>query len=162
MGGSVAIELASRRPDLVAQLVLAEANLDAGGGAFRSYIANQTETDFVNSGYQELIQNLYRDGVGGNSSAAIAGGMWQVAAPHAFHRSALSLVRGTLPMRRDQLLQISIPRVYGFGDQSLPNDDYERLPSQGIEEAVVSDAGHGMIWDNPTGFVEVLRSVLIE
>jgi pimeloyl-ACP methyl ester carboxylesterase len=162
MGGSVAIELASRRSDLVAQLVLAEANLDAGGGAFSSHTANQTEADFVNGGYQELIQNVHSDGVGGNSSAAIAVGMWQVAAPHALHRSALSLVQGTQLVMRDQLFQLSIPRAYVFGDQSLPDDDYERLPSQGIEVAVVPDAGHGMMWDNPTSFADVLRSILIE
>ena len=32
MGGAVAIELASKRSDLIVQLVLAEANLEAGGG----------------------------------------------------------------------------------------------------------------------------------
>ena len=32
MGGAVAIEMASKRTDLISQIILAEANLEAGGG----------------------------------------------------------------------------------------------------------------------------------
>jgi pimeloyl-ACP methyl ester carboxylesterase len=161
MGGAVAIALATKRADLVAQLVLAEANLDAGGGAFSSSIANQTEADFVNRGFRELIQNWQSEAVGGNSTAAIGVGMLQVAAPHALHRTCVSLVQGTHPVMREQLLKLSIPRVYVFGDASLPDIDAELLPTQGIRVAVVPNAGHGMVWDNPTGFASVLKAVLI-
>ena len=65
MGGAVAIQLASKRPDLIVQLVLAEANLDAGGGLLSTNIANQTETDFVNHGFSKLIN--------GRRSVALAG-----------------------------------------------------------------------------------------
>ncbi len=56
MGGAVAIVLAAKWPDLVARLVLAEANLDAGGGMFSQSIAHQSEADFIRHGYQELLQ----------------------------------------------------------------------------------------------------------
>jgi len=160
MGGSVAIALATKRPYLVAQLVLAEANLDAGGGTFSSSIASQTEAAFVNRGYRELVQNVQRDAACGNSSAAIALGMWQVADPCAMHRSAVGLVQGTQPVMREQLLQLSIPCVYVFGERSLPDKDADELPSQGIRVAVVPNAGHGMVWGNAAGFADVLEGLL--
>ena len=43
MGGAVAIELASKRSDLISQLILAEANLEAGGGLMSKSIADQAD-----------------------------------------------------------------------------------------------------------------------
>lgn len=58
MGGSVAITLAARRPDLVSRLILAEANLDPGGGFISTFIAGHTEDAFVATGHQETIQRM--------------------------------------------------------------------------------------------------------
>lgn len=60
MGGSVAITLASNRPDLVGRLVVAEANLDAGGGWLSRSIAEQSEVDYVRWGHQELVEEMQR------------------------------------------------------------------------------------------------------
>src|SRR5438552_12986506 len=38
-GGSIAVLIAARRPDLVSALVVADGNLDPGGGAFSASIA---------------------------------------------------------------------------------------------------------------------------
>ena len=43
MGGSVAITMAAERPDLVSRLIIAEGNLDPGGGTVSSGIARQTD-----------------------------------------------------------------------------------------------------------------------
>ena len=56
MGGAVATELASKRSDLIVQLVLAEANLEAGGGIMSSSIANMNESDYLAS--SQSIVNL--------------------------------------------------------------------------------------------------------
>jgi len=53
--GAVAITLAAARPDLVASLVLAEPNLDPGGGFLSSRIAAQSEEEFRNRGFSELV-----------------------------------------------------------------------------------------------------------
>lgn len=165
MGGSVAIQLASKRPDLIIQLVLAEANLEAGGGILSSNIADQTENDFERLGYQQLINNRRSAAMDGDYIASIALGMWQVTSPLAFHRSAVSLVKGTQPVMWEQLIKLPIPRTFIFGSRSL--EEYEedkelhkRLEAHGIQVAIVPDAGHGMMAENPVGFAKVLREAL--
>jgi pimeloyl-ACP methyl ester carboxylesterase len=160
MGGAVAIVLAAKWPDLVARLVLAEANLDAGGGMFSQSIAHQPEDDFIHHGYQELLQGLRAAAIDGDKIAALFAGVLQVTDPLGLHRTAVSLVQGTQPAWREQLYQLSIPRAYLFGANSLPDEDAERLPTRGIQVAVVSDAGHGMMLENPTGFASVLDTIL--
>jgi pimeloyl-ACP methyl ester carboxylesterase len=154
MGGSVAISLAALRPDLVARLVLAEANLDAGGGAFSRSIAASTEDEFVQTGCNRLIETAQTDARTGNRDTAVVAGIWQVAAPHALYRSAVSLVQGVQPSWRNILYQLSIPRTYLFGEYSLPDEDSRILPEHGVEVAIVAQAGHGMMWDNPSGFAK--------
>jgi pimeloyl-ACP methyl ester carboxylesterase len=157
-GGSVAITLAALRPDLVSRLVLAEANLDPGGGALSSPIAAQTEDDFLHGGYQDLLSYLRREVPG------YAGDL-QVADPRALHRSAVSLVVGTQPTLRERFLSSPIPRAYIIGEESL-KDAYmakqaEDLPKHGVGVLVVPNVGHGMgIDDNPASFADVLRNAL--
>jgi pimeloyl-ACP methyl ester carboxylesterase len=159
MGGSVAITLAAQRPELVARLILAEANLDAGGGAFSRGIAESSEDEFTQNGYHKLIQMLQTDGRAGNRIAAALTGMLQVAAPHALHRSAVSLVQGVRPGWRDQLYQLAMPRAYVFGEYSLPDEDCEVLPAHGIDVAIVAHAGHAMVWENPSGFAGTISAL---
>jgi pimeloyl-ACP methyl ester carboxylesterase len=159
MGGSVAITLAGQRPDLVARILLAEANLDAGGGAFSRSIAAASEDDFIQHGYDSLIQTAQTDGRTGNHVTAVVAGIWHVAAPHALYRSAVSLVQGVQPSWRDILYQLAIPRTYLFGEYSLPHEDSMVLPAHGIQVAIVPQAGHGMMWDNPTGFAASIAAM---
>jgi pimeloyl-ACP methyl ester carboxylesterase len=159
MGGSVAISLAAQRPDLVARIVLAEANLDAGGGMFSRSIAASTEDEFVRNGHTRLIETALIDGRTGDRGAAVVAGIWQVAMPHALYRSAVSLVQGAQPSWRDLLYQLSIPRTYLFGEYSLPDEDSTILPVHGIEVAIVPQAGHGMMWENPTGFAASIAAI---
>lgn len=165
MGGAVAIELASKRSDLIVQLVLAEANLEAGGGIMSSSIANQNESDFVASGYLDMINDRRSAALAGDSTASIALGMWQVASPLAFHRSAVSLVKGTQPIMWDQLMKLPIPRTFIFGSRSLEEYEedrelYKRLESHSIQVAIVPDAGHGMMAENPVGVARVISESL--
>jgi len=161
LGGAIAIELASKRPDLIIQLVLAEANLDAGGGILSRSIAEQTEIDFIRTGYQEMINSRRSAAMNGDYTSSIALGIWQVASPRVMHGGAVSAVRGTKPVMWDQLIQLSIPRTYIFGSQSL--EEYEedkvlqrRLEEHNINVAVVPKAGHGMMAENPAGFATVI------
>lgn len=159
MGGAVAITLATQRPDLVKRLFLAEGNLDAGGGNFSKSVAEATEDDFVNHRYPELIQDWRSESQSGNLSMAVLVGYLQTAEPHALHRGCVSLVQGAQPSWRDQLYQLTIPRAYVFGEYSLPDADFEILPTHGIKVAIVSQAGHGMVWENPIGFAEAIATL---
>lgn len=165
MGGAVAIELASKRPDLIVQLILAEANVDAGGGAMSTNIANQSESSFVTLGYQEWINDLRNVAMTGNHILSIALGIWQTASPLAMHRSAVSLVKGTQPVMWDKLIKLAIPRTFIFGSQSLEGYQEDqalqrRLEQHKIQVAVVPNAGHGMMAENPAGVASVVVEAL--
>lgn len=163
-GGSIAIALATLRPELVGRLVLAEANLEPGAregsnAQFSRSLAAQTEEDFLSRGYPDLLNRVWREMPG-------EAGEFQVAAdPRALHRSAVSLVIGTQPTLRESFLSLPIPRVYVFGEYSLKNADMaeraEDLPKHGVRVLVVPHVGHDMgIDENPAGFAEVLRVAL--
>jgi pimeloyl-ACP methyl ester carboxylesterase len=160
MGGAVGITLASIRPDLVSRLVLMEANLDPGGGLASKGIAEQTEEAFCAHGFQAFTKYLRDEGIAGDTTSAALAGLIQIAAPHALYRSAVGLVIGTQPTMRERLLQMDIPRAYIFGEESLPDPDWDRLGSQGVQVLVVADAGHGMAWDNPAGVAEALHTAM--
>jgi pimeloyl-ACP methyl ester carboxylesterase len=159
-GGAIAIALAAKRPDLVERLLLAEANLDQGGGAFTRFVTSYSEADFVASGYAKSLKNLEEQARDGDPVSPIILGLYGVADPTAIHRNSVGLARGTQPIMRDLLVHMTIPRLYVFGEWSLPDEDYDTLPSQGIEVAVVPKAGHHMTADNPAGFAHVIETFL--
>jgi pimeloyl-ACP methyl ester carboxylesterase len=140
-----------------------EANLDPlgpGEGAVSTGIAAQPEYDFCAHGFQALIDSFRQAGIDGNDTMSTAAGVLQVAAPHALHRSAVSLVQGTRPTMRENLLNMVIPRAYIFGANSLPDPDWDELPSHGIQVLSVPNAGHFMVWDNPEGVADALVAAL--
>jgi pimeloyl-ACP methyl ester carboxylesterase len=162
MGGAVAIELATQRPNLFVQLILAEANIDAGGGMLSRSIAEQTEIDFIESGFEELLNNRRNAAMNEDYKSSIPLGIWQVASPKALHRSAVSLVKGTQPVMWENLIQLSIPRTFIFGSRSLEEYDEDRVLQRRLEEhniqiAVVPNAGHGMMVDNLEGFAAIIE-----
>ncbi len=145
MGGAVAIELAAGCAQQVHALVLSEPNLDPGGGVFSRAMAAMSEEDYLRVGHARDIEMATASG------HAIWAGSMQVASALAAHRSAKSLVAGSVPSWREQLLALPMPRTVIFGQLSLPDDDFDQLPQAGIRVAVVPDAGHSMAWENPSG-----------
>jgi pimeloyl-ACP methyl ester carboxylesterase len=159
-GGSVAITLAALRPELVGRLLLAEALLDPGGGETSRRIAGQSEAEFCASGYAALLADLHADALGGDPLSIAVSGAFNAVAPFALYRCAVGLVRGTQPTMRQRLLDLSIPRIYVFGESSLPNPDTDLLPRHGVALRTLAGAGHGMMWDDPGGFAAVLHESL--
>lgn len=163
LGGSVAILLAALYPDLVARLVLAEANLDPGpeegsNAVFSRSVAAQTEHDFAAVGYHRVVEQML------TLSPSLAG-RFQVADPRAIYRTAVSLVDGSRPTLRERLLQLRIPRAYLVGEDSLQNQDISQrakeLPVLGVPIFIVPKVGHGMGVDEiPTGFAHALNDAL--
>jgi len=165
LGGAVAIALAAHRSDLIVQIILAEANVEAGGGPWSRVITDQTERDFVKIGYQQSIEWRRKKALIGDRNASIFLGMLQVTSPLAIHRSAVSVVKGTQPVMWDQLIRMSIPRTYLFGSRSLEEYEgdremYTRLEAHGIRVDVVPNAGHGMMSDNPKGFADAISKAI--
>ncbi|MFE9557168.1 alpha/beta fold hydrolase [Streptomyces sp. NPDC006692] len=146
MGGAVAIVLADRRPDLVARLLLTEANLDPNPvpTAGSSGIATYGEDEFVH---------------GGGFAAVLArvGPLWaatmRLADPLGLHRTARGLVRGTEPTMRELLMKLPVERTYLVGgrDDELPGR--AELVASGVRVVTIADAGHNIMFDNPAAFV---------
>ncbi|MFD7461774.1 MULTISPECIES: alpha/beta fold hydrolase [unclassified Streptomyces] len=144
MGGAVALVLAHRRPDLVSRLVLTEANLDAfpPPTAGSSGIASYEEDDFVDGGYARVLEKV--------------GPLWastmRHADPRALHRSAVGLRRGSQPMMRAILEELTVDRVYLQGELSGELDGRRTLEAAGVRVVTVPGAGHNVMFDNPDAF----------
>ncbi|GGW60291.1 MULTISPECIES: alpha/beta fold hydrolase [Streptomyces] len=151
MGGSVAIVLADRRPDLVARLVVTEANLDAfpPSTAGSSGIASWTEEEFVDGGHARVLEKV--------------GPLWaatmRLADPRGLHRSAVGLRRGSEPVMREILAGLdTIERVYLQGELSGPLDGAEALEAAGVRILTVPAAGHNAMFDNPDAFARAVAA----
>lgn len=154
MGGAVAIVLASLLGAKVERLVLSEPNLDAGGGSFSRRIAAFSEAVYVARGHAETVADARREG------NVVWAASLAVSAPFAVHRAARSLVAGGQPAWRETLYGLSVSKTLLFGERSLPDPDFERLPLHGVAVGVVPAAGHSMACDNPAGLAAALAGAL--
>jgi pimeloyl-ACP methyl ester carboxylesterase len=152
-GGAVAIVTASLC-NRVRKLILSEPNLDPGGGLFSRQIAQQTEEAFVTEGHSKMVLQSQTEG-NSNWARSLA-----ASSPLAVHRFAVSLVRGSEPTWRAQLLSLSVPRTVIFGEHSLPDPDTVSLAAVGITVRIVPQAGHSLAWDNPSGLATAIRQSL--
>jgi pimeloyl-ACP methyl ester carboxylesterase len=145
MGGTVAVVLAHRRPDLVSRLVLTEANLDPEPPptAGSSTIASYGEDAFVNGGHARVLETV--------------GPVWaatmRLADPRALHRSATGLWRGSNPPAREILEGLPVDRVYLQGELSGELAGRQALEASGVRVVTVPGAGHNIMFDNPDAFV---------
>ncbi|MFF4229381.1 alpha/beta fold hydrolase [Streptomyces sp. NPDC001820] len=149
MGGSVAIVLAYRRPDLVARLIVTEADLDPGPPvtAGSSGIAGYGEAEFVDGGgFARVLER-----VGPLWSATM-----RLADPLGLHRSATGLIRGTRPTMRRMLMELPIDRTYLQGALSGELPGHDALVASGVRVVTVPDAGHNVMFDNPGEFIRAV------
>ncbi|MDR0592926.1 MAG: alpha/beta hydrolase [Bifidobacteriaceae bacterium] len=153
MGGSAALSLAALNPGRVAGLILAEANLDPGGGPWSRAIADQPEAQFAAAGFPELLNTAVEDRNPWSHTLPLS-------SPVALHREAVSLVRGTAPTWRQILYALACPRACLFGSRSLPDPDFDELRRHGIATLAVPEAGHNLAWDNPEALASVIVSCL--
>jgi pimeloyl-ACP methyl ester carboxylesterase len=154
LGADIAVTVAGRNPGLVGRLVIAEANLDplprsATGGRMSQRIAAQAEDAFVATGFRECVE--------GNPDWAPT---LRLCDPVAVYRSAVGLVTGTRPTMRDMLTALTIERTFVRGDHGETLNDAEGLTAAGVDVVTIGDAGHVMMADQPTAFVEALAAAL--
>lgn len=154
MGGTVAIETATLLKERVRHLVLSEANLDNGGGEFSRDIASVTENAYVFQKHLETINDAEASGY-----ADWATTMCQ-SDPKAVYRGAKSLVDGSTSDWRKLFYKHPATKTFIFGEQSLPDPDFEALAEMGIPTQVVRQAGHSMGLENPEGLAAAIGEAL--
>lgn len=147
MGGSIAIEVAARLRERVGKLVVSEPNFHAGGGEYSRIIVEKPEAEFVSHVYDQMLANQTSSWKGSAQNAA----------PWAMWRGAKSLVEGTSPSWMEIFLSLSCSRALIFGEQSLPDNDFQYVCQNDIPVAVVPQAGHSMSWENPSALAEALN-----
>jgi pimeloyl-ACP methyl ester carboxylesterase len=159
IGGAVAVHVAAARPTIVSLLVLAEPAIDAAG---ENPLGGQTEEQFVEHGFSELLEAQSREAVAQPEGMRAAHlGITRLVEPRALHREAVSLERGTDPPTRSLLRSLQMPRWYLQGELSDPEPDLERdLAAMGISWKVVPKAGHPMGLQNPEGLAQVVAEVV--
>jgi pimeloyl-ACP methyl ester carboxylesterase len=147
MGGSIAIVLALRHPDLVASLVLIDSNLDPAPEIPRpgsSQIARYGETVFLHGGgYEETLQRVHP---GWRATMRLAGAV-------ALYRSAASLA---LFEGRAILKTLDVPRTYMYPSADGPLKGADELTAAGVRVVALPGCGHNITLDNPAGFVEAV------
>jgi pimeloyl-ACP methyl ester carboxylesterase len=153
MGGSIAIVLAARRPELVSRLVVAEANLDplppspTGLGSQR--ISSLSEGEWLATGYRNLV-DTNRD--------------WaptlRLCDPLGVYRSAVGLINGSRPTMRALLLGLTIPRTFILGDRGEDLRDPDGLVAEGVRVVGIADAGHLLMDDQPDAFAHAVADGL--
>ncbi|WP_435930236.1 alpha/beta fold hydrolase [Dryocola sp. BD613] len=146
MGGSIAIEVAALMPAKISGLVVSEPNFQGGGGMFSRGIAGQEEGEFVSEGYENLLAAERSPWAGSLLSNA----------PYALWRGASSLVKGVEPSWFEIFTSLRIPKSLIFGEQSLPDADFDAIQAAGIPTLVIPSAGHSMSWENPAGLARAL------
>ena len=159
-GGAVAIVLATKRPDLVARLVLAESVLDAGDwfGA-----AAQSEEQWIAGGHTPVLE-MTRKMLPDYAESDL--GWWPMeksAIPSfPFYRTACSLAHDPQPTWRQQLYQLTIPRLFFLGEVSLETksvrvEEKDELPTHGVQVAILPRAEHmNLMSTNPPAFVRAI------
>ncbi|CAK7029941.1 alpha/beta hydrolase [Fusobacterium varium] len=147
LGGAIAIQLASIC-DNVIQIILSESNLDTSRvGSCNYTISSFLEKDFINEGFKEIIIKSRKDK---NTMCAGTLSNWL---PIAAYKLSKNAVIGRNSSWRKILYELSIFKSFIFGENSLPDNDYQILQENGLHIEVVENAGHSMAWENPKGLV---------
>lgn len=167
-GGTVAVELAVRRPDLVARLVVAEGNLSPGGGAATRAIAAVQRAEFIARGYRQFMRDRRARALEGKAFDAFMYAAWRQADPAALHATSMALVNLAEDFEA-RFLALKIPRTFIYGERTHPEGagrvtpdtpDPARLRASGVRTAVLPGTGHDLMVTDPRGFARLVAEAL--
>ncbi len=127
----------------------------------------QSEEEYVANGFDRSLEAMGEEARKSVAINAITLGIQQLASSRAMYRSARSLVELTRPTIREQLVSLPMRRAFVVGAWTLEADENppsgeagEGLEGTGVEDMVVPDAGHPMMFQNPDGFASAIAAAL--
>ena len=169
LGGALATLLAERYPREVAGVVSVDGNVSYDDCAFSGPAARLSLARFVDSGFAELRDKVYRRGVDDPAARGYYASL-RLADPRAFHRHAIELValsrtetladrlRGLLA---DRLRGLAVPSRYIVGcPHGASARSRELLASAKVDTVAVSPSGHWPFIDQPDAFTTALVDLL--
>lgn len=167
MGGSVAIQLALTRPDLVGKLIIGEGNVTSGGGGLVRQIIAHNETEFLDSVFPAMQHSLFTSARDGDAIGIRRNIVWQNVSALGLYRNAQALNQVQDSML-DDFLALPMKRTFVYGENTFPDTPEavgpdtpppDMLRANGVDVAIVPGAGHGQMFDNLNGFVDVLKKI---
>ena len=154
LGGPIAIELCTLFEKGVKSLILSEPNLEPSGHGDASFDIANLDADDLGNSLDKLIAEYEKEG---NTMWSATLRNWL---PKAAYDLSKDAVKGGRVPWRTLLEQLDIPKSVIFGDQSLPNRDFEILKESDVNLEIVPNAGHSMAWENPAGLAQAIKRCL--
>ena len=167
MGGSVAIQLAVMRPDLVGNLIVGEGNVTSGGGGLVRNIVAHDEAEFVGIVFPDMERDIFESAKSRDLIGVRRNNVWKYVSALGLYRNARAL-HNVPDTMLDDFLALRMKRSFIYGEKTLPKtfEDVgpdtpwpERLRANGVGVEVVPGAGHGQMFDNLGGFVDILARI---
>lgn len=164
-GGAVAAMLATKRPDLVSRLIIAEGNLMSGGGAASRLFASFSEDAFAKTEFAGILEKLRGGASDFEAFIAKAYAHIDPRILHAMARALVDIPEGLMT----SFLALDIPRTYMYGEKNDPRitgitspdiPDPQLLLQGGCRVECLKNVGHELMLGNLDGFVNILRRAL--
>lgn len=155
MGGTIGVLLAKQLNNLVS-FINVEGNLvSADAGIVSRRTAEQAETDFVATGYDEFLTSLRQS----SEPAFRTWAYWYAKASRiAIHRSGSSLVKWSDSGKLMNLFNQLTKKAFMYGDQT----DISHLKDgfKDVQVFSIPSSGHFMMLDNPPAFYKTISEFL--
>lgn len=152
-GAFIALKLAAMMSDRVAHLILCEPGLSDYGVSFLQGITAVSEADFIDSGFEQLLETLKAEG---NDAWR---GPLQVSAPQAVHQWARSALADHA---NDWMMQLGAQPINKgvIVSETTPAERQTLFQQAGCQVVPVPDSGHMMAYDNPNGLARAIVQLL--
>lgn len=170
MGGSIGIELARVRPDLVARLIVCEGNVTNGGGAGTRRIAGHDRDHYVTQVFPEDVAGWAEAALRGeNVFQSFLHGARAGVDPRALHGSSVALVN-VPDTFFETFLSLPMERHFVYGEHTFPNSsdavgpdtpDPDVLRTRGVGVHLIPGVGHGMMVEDVDASAECLAPLLV-
>lgn len=153
-GAFVALNLAQKLPNQVGMLILCEPGLTEYGIAMLSEVVSQTEEQFVNGGFAQLLAQLKTQG--GNDAWLAP---FSVASPYAIHQWAQSAIEDNSSHWLDDLANLNVIKGVILSDAAT-RDEIAKFEQAGCTVELVANTEHMVAYDNPDGLALAISNLL--